>query len=145
MYGKQAVPCVGISFGVDRIYTLLDARRKKSGSGSELSHKSDVYIMALGGKDFDGLLLERLKVARELWDVGIQTEFTAKVKPRRQQQLTALDNSYISVILGEDELKQGQVRLKVGVAKDRGRLIARENLVEEVQQELAALTIEPQW
>uniref|UniRef100_A0A8H7KAW4 Class II Histidinyl-tRNA synthetase (HisRS)-like catalytic core domain-containing protein n=1 Tax=Bionectria ochroleuca TaxID=29856 RepID=A0A8H7KAW4_BIOOC len=30
MYGKQPVPCVGISFGVDRIFTLLAAQRKRA-------------------------------------------------------------------------------------------------------------------
>ncbi|KAI1294503.1 putative histidyl-tRNA synthetase [Xylaria venustula] len=149
MYGKQPVPCVGVSFGIDRIYTLLDSQRK---SDFDLKHETDVYIMALGGKDFDGLILERLKVARELWDVGIQTEFTAKVKPRRQQQLTASDNSRIAVILGQDEVESGQVRLKVGSAsnkdtdqKDRGELIPRENLVEEVQKRLSTLAIRSEW
>lgn len=159
MYGKQQVPCVGISFGIDRIYTLLDARRGKG--GSDLSHDTDVYIMALGGKDFDGLLLERLNIARSLWDVGIRTEFTAKVKPRRQQQLDASNNSLLAVILGRDELEGGQVRLKVVPAspkdaaqttgdkdtaqKDRGELIPREKLVEEVQKQLSALTVKPKW
>jgi histidyl-tRNA synthetase len=100
MYGNQPVSCVGISFRIDRIYTLLDAQREKGGKNSELAHETDVYIMAFGGKDFDGLLLEHLKVARELWDVGIRTEFTAKVKPRPQQQFMASDKSLIVVILG---------------------------------------------
>ncbi|KAI1825239.1 putative histidyl-tRNA synthetase [Xylaria intraflava] len=156
MYGNQPIPCVGISFGIDRIYTLLDAQREEN--SSKLAHEIDVYIMALGGKDFDGLILERLKVARELWDVGIRTEFTAKVNPRRQQQLSASNNSLIAVILGQDEMASGQVRLKVVSAgakdttkdkdsaqKDRGELIPRENLVEEVQKRLTALTVRPRW
>jgi histidyl-tRNA synthetase len=159
MYGKQSVPCVGISFGIDRIYTLLDARREKK-IGSDLAHETDVYIMALGGKD--GLLLERLKVARELWNVGIQTEFTAKVKPRKQQQLDASKNSVITIILGQDELESGQVRLKAvsantkdtlhttgkdrdTVKKDSGELIPREKLVEEVQKRLSALVDRSKW
>ena len=32
MYGKPTVPCVGISFGVDRIFTILEARRRKDES-----------------------------------------------------------------------------------------------------------------
>ncbi|KAL2022985.1 hypothetical protein VTK56DRAFT_4200 [Thermocarpiscus australiensis] len=35
MYGRRPLPCVGISFGVDRIFTLLDARRQNR-SGSDL-------------------------------------------------------------------------------------------------------------
>ncbi|KAI1426813.1 hypothetical protein F5Y12DRAFT_712696 [Xylaria sp. FL1777] len=138
---------------------LSRALRKKS--SSELAHEADVYIMALGGKDFDGLLLERLKVARELWDVGIRTEFTAKVKPRLQQQFSASDDSLIAVILGQEELESGQVRLKVvsantkdalqttrdkdTVQKDRGELILRGKLVEEVQKRLSALVGRSKW
>ncbi|TGJ87901.1 hypothetical protein E0Z10_g826 [Xylaria hypoxylon] len=124
---------------------LVDAQREKT--GSDLTHETDVYIMALGGKHFDGLLLERLKVARELWEVGISTEFTAKVKPRQQQQINDLKDSLIAVIPGQDELESGQVRLNVvsssakdtpqtvgnkdTIQKARGELIPRENLVEE--------------
>ena len=145
MYGKQPIPCVGISFGVDRIFTLLDTQRKKG--TSDISHETEVYIMAFGGKEFDGLLLERMRVARQLWDVGIQTEFAAKVKPKPQQQFNASDSALLAVILGQEELEAGQVRLKVvsaagekGTAqKDRGELIPKESLVEEVQKRLLVL------
>ncbi|KAF5975920.1 histidine-tRNA ligase mitochondrial [Fusarium coicis] len=82
-YGKQAVPCVGLSFGVDRVFTILDARQKKN--TTDLKSEADVYIMAAGGKGFDGLLTERMEVARELWDAGIRAEFTAKVKTKMLQ------------------------------------------------------------
>jgi len=159
MYVNQPVPCVGISFGIDRICTLLDARREKM-SDSGVARKTDVYIMTFGGKD--GLLLERLKVARELWSVGIQTEFTAKVKLRRHQQFDASKKSVITIILGQDELESGQVRLKVvsanakdtlqtvdkdkgTVMKDRRELMPREKLVEEVQRRLSALVDRSKW
>ncbi|RYO91391.1 hypothetical protein DL766_002175 [Monosporascus sp. MC13-8B] len=111
MYGKHPIPCVGLSFGVDRIFTILDARRNKS--SSELTHEVDVYIMAVGGKDFDGFLLERMAVARQLWDAGIRTEFAAKVKPKLPQQFKASESGLLTVILGQDELAAGQARLKV--------------------------------
>lgn len=139
MYGRRPLPCVGISFGVDRIFTLLDARRKKS--TSDLACEADVYIMAFGGKDFDGLLLERMRVARQLWDAGIRAEFTAKVKPKPMQQFNASEGVPVAVILGQDEVEAGQVRVKhlqVGdkntAQKDRGQLVPRENLVEEVRK-----------
>jgi histidyl-tRNA synthetase len=52
-YGKQAVPCVGLSFGVDRVFTILDAQQKKN--TSDLKSEADVYVMAAGGKGFDGM------------------------------------------------------------------------------------------
>ena len=146
MYGKHPIPCVGISFGVDRIFTVLNARRKKS--SSELAHEVDVYVMAFGGKD--GLLLERMAVARQLWDAGIRTDFAAKVKPKTLQQFNASKNVPLAVILGQDEVAAGQVRLKdpraggenETVQKDRGRLVSREDLVEEVTKFLSATRLE---
>ena len=147
MYGRRPLPCVGISFGVDRIFTLLDARRKKN--TSDMASQAQVYIMAFGGKEFDGLLLERMRVARQLWAAGIRAEFTAKVKPKPLQQFNASEGVPVAVMLGQEELEAGQVRVKclhVGdknaAQKDKGQLIPRENLVEEVRKLLAPTTAE---
>ncbi|KAK0610032.1 histidyl-tRNA synthetase mitochondrial precursor [Bombardia bombarda] len=137
MYGKRTIPCVGISFGVERIFTILKARAEKDQRTSEV----DVYVMAFGNKESDGLLLERMAVANQLWKADIRAEFSAKVKPRGLAQYKSAGDIPIGVILGEDELAAGQVRLKVLTAdsKDQGQLIPRENLVEEVRKLLAQL------
>ncbi|KAK7425295.1 Cytoplasmic and mitochondrial histidine tRNA synthetase [Neonectria magnoliae] len=148
MYGRRPLPCIGISFGIDRIFTLLDARRKKE-STSELAREADVYIMAFGGKEFDGLLLERMDVASQLWNAGIRAEFSAKVKPKAQQHFNASEGAPVAVILGEDEVKAGQVRVKRlhlgdknAGQKDKGLLIAKENIVEEVRKLLASISLD---
>jgi len=141
MYGKRQIPCVGISFGVDRIYTILEARRDEK---QDLKTEVDVYIMALGGKDFGGLLLERMKIARRLWNAGIKAEFAAKVKPSSRQQFSAAKRLPLAVILGESELATGQVRLKAfdaeeyeGNEKSLGQRVSIEDLVEEVKKLLS--------
>ncbi|EPE35974.1 Class II aaRS and biotin synthetase [Glarea lozoyensis ATCC 20868] len=142
MYGKRPIPCVGVSFGVDRICTVLEERREKA-----QKPKIDVYIMAFSGKDSNGFLLERMMVARQLWDAGIRAEFAAKVKPNLPQQFKAAKDLPLAVIFGQDELSAGQVRLKVLLpdndendTKDRGQLVSREDLVEEVKK-LLKITI----
>ncbi|KAK1772869.1 hypothetical protein QBC33DRAFT_522716 [Phialemonium atrogriseum] len=147
MYGKHPIPCVGLSFGIDRIFTILDARRNKS--SSELTREVDVYIVAAGGKEYDGLLLDRMAVARQLWDAGIRAEFTAKVKPKLPPQFNASKDVPLAVILGQDELAAGQVRLKNARAgdketdqKDRDQLVSREDLVEEVKKLFPAVARE---
>ncbi|KAI1658787.1 histidyl-tRNA synthetase [Daldinia decipiens] len=148
MYGKKQIPCVGISFGVDRIFTILKARR---GENEGRSRQVDVYVMAFGGKEFNGLLLERMSIARQLWEAGIRAEFSAKVKPRLPQQFKAAEEVPLGIILGQDELAEGKVRLKVlGTGKggkegekdekDQGQLVERENLVEEVKKLLQTQT-----
>ncbi|KAG4258019.1 histidyl-tRNA synthetase [Fusarium proliferatum] len=105
--------------------------------------------MAAGGKGFDGLLAERMEVTRQLWDAGIRAEFIAKVKPKMQQQFNAAKEVPLAVILGQDEIEAGQIRLKDAragdgekVEKDRGRLVSRENLVEEVTSLLSKIALE---
>jgi histidyl-tRNA synthetase len=143
MYGKQQVPCVGVSFGIDRIFTILDKRQKRT-PASNLQRDADVYIIAAGGKDFDGLLVERMRVARQLWDAGIQAEYTAKARPKLQAQFNASKDIPIVVILGQDELENGQVRLKEAKSaeeKDRGRLVDKDRLVDEVRMLMSRLSM----
>lgn len=140
MYGRRPLPCVGISFGVDRVFTILDARRQKKKSSSDLAGQVQVYIMAFGGKEFDGLLLERMRVARQLWGAGIRAEFAAKVKPKPLQQFNASEGVPVAVMLGQEEVEAGQVRVKqlhVGDKADKGQLVGREQLVDEVRRLLA--------
>lgn len=139
MYGKRQIPCVGISFGVDRIFTILNARNKKEKGKRDV--ELDVYVMAAGGGD--GLILERMAITRQLWDAGIRAEFQPKVKVKMVQQFKNAEGVPLGVILGETELANGQVRLKVlnrgqDAEKDDGKLVAREDLVAEVKKLLAA-------
>jgi histidyl-tRNA synthetase len=72
--GKQQIPCVGISFGVDRIFSITKARMAADKDAERVrSNEVDVYVMALGfSKGFTGLLKERMEVCRVLWDAGIK-------------------------------------------------------------------------
>lgn len=139
MYGKTQIPCVGVSFGVDRIFTIMKAKREKE-NGKARVRETDVYVMAFGGGSFNGMLKERMQIARKLWDGGIKAEFAAKTKPRLPQQFKAAEDVPLGVILGEDELANGQVRLKVlgnggeTDEKDRGQLVSQDDLVEEIKK-----------
>jgi histidyl-tRNA synthetase len=138
---KRQIPCIGVSFGVDRIFTLMKTREEQKQGNSTRPSEVDVYIMAFGGKTFNGLLLERMSVANQLWKAGIKAEFAAKVKPKLPQQFKSAESGRIplAVILGEDELAAGKVRLKAlglleGHPEKEGLLIAREDLVSEVKK-----------
>jgi histidyl-tRNA synthetase len=65
----QQIPCVGISFGVERIFSILWKKRLAEAKEKEVKSKEvDVFVMAVG----DGLLLERMQIAKELWDAGLR-------------------------------------------------------------------------
>lgn len=87
MYGKRTIPCTGISFGVDRILSILKAQRKNESQTQ--TEPVEVYVMAFGSKNFEGLLRERMAVTAQLWDSGIRAEFMGKVKPKLLQQFKA--------------------------------------------------------
>ena len=142
--GKTQIPCVGISFGVDRIFSITKARMAADkGAAAVRSTEVDVFVMAFGGKGFTGLLKERMQVARTLWDAGIKAEFAYKQKPRLPAQFKSAEQSGIpfAVILGEDEQAQGKVKIKEmglpeGHPEKDGVMVNSTDLVAEVRRRL---------
>lgn len=72
---KAQIPCVGISFGVDRIFSITKARMERENNGQARGSEVDVFVMAFGGKGFTGLLKERMDVCQALWDADIKVSF----------------------------------------------------------------------
>ena len=113
--GKQQIPCVGISFGVDRIFSITKARLAADKDSTPIrTNEVDVYVMAFGGKGFEGLLPERMAVAKRLWDAGIKAEFSWKVKPKLPAQFKAAEANGVpfAIILGDDETAAGKCKIK---------------------------------
>lgn len=142
MFSGKPIPCVGISFGVDRIFSITKARL---GAAQAIRPTEvDVFIMAFGGgKDFTGMLPERMAIAKQLWDAGIKAEYLWKTKPKLQNQFKAAENTKVpwAVILGEEELKAGKIKIKEmglpeGHPEKDGVEVAKANLVEEIQSRL---------
>ena len=142
--GKQQIPCVGISFGVDRIFSITKQRLASDASAAPIrTNEVDVYIMAFGGKGFDGLLQQRMDVARRLWDTGVRAEFSWKVKPKLPQQFKAAEANGVpfAIILGEDELKEGKCKLKEmglpeGHPEKEGVMVEMAQLEDEVKAKI---------
>jgi histidyl-tRNA synthetase len=84
-----------------------------------------------------------MQLARELWDAGINATYMYKNKPKLEKQWTACENDRIplAVIIGKDELDQGQVRIKDMAAKDTtqggGVVIQRTSMIQELAKRLA--------
>lgn len=147
MFSGKPIPCVGISFGVDRIFSITDARLNARLGEKHVIRPTevDVFVMAFGGgKDFTGLLPERMQITKTLWDAGIKAEYLWKQKPKLQNQFKAAENGKVPwcVILGEDELKAGKVKIKEmglpeGHAEKDGVMVEKAKLVEELQTRLS--------
>ncbi|KFY31080.1 hypothetical protein V493_01444 [Pseudogymnoascus sp. VKM F-4281 (FW-2241)] len=146
--GKSQIPCVGISFGVDRIVSITKARMEADKNNVQVrKNEVDVYVMAFGGKGFTGLLQERMAICTQLWSAGIKAEFLYKVKPKLQQQFKAAEVNGVpfAVIFGEDEIAKKQVKIKEmgldeGHPEKDGVVVDISNLVDEVKRRIANQT-----
>jgi len=142
---KAQMPCVGVSFGVDRIFSITKARMEREKKLEAMrASETDVYVMAFGGKGFDGMLPQRMSVCKTLWDAGIKAEFSYKLKPKLPAQFKAAESASVplAVILGEDEQAAGKVKIKEmglpeGHPEKDGTLVEIKDLTTEVRKRLA--------
>ncbi|CAE6534423.1 unnamed protein product [Rhizoctonia solani] len=125
--GSQ-IPCVGVSVGVERVFSILMQREKERGK----SKATEVFVVSVG----EGLIEERMRLAKELWDVGIKAEYMYKVVPRLDAQFKIMDKELIpyAVMVGPDEVKEGKVKVKIQYSaggEDAGSqvILSREELI----------------
>lgn len=145
--GKKApsIPCVGVSFGVERLFSIIKQRQERIDKIRPTS--TQVYIMAFGGGEgWDGFLKERMQVAGMLWDAGIESEYLYKKKANPRKQFDAAEKSGcpVAVILGKEEFPKGEIRIKVlgqGEEND-GELVKLESMVEHINQKLLELKVD---
>ncbi|KAJ4141013.1 Cytoplasmic and mitochondrial histidine tRNA synthetase [Fusarium equiseti] len=137
--GKSQIPCVGISFGVDRIFSITKAKLAAEKSASVRSNDVDVYVMAFG----KGFLKERMSVCAKLWEAGIKAEFLYKVKPKLPAQFKAAEANGVpfAIFLGEDEVASGKVKIKEmglqdGHPEKEGVLVALDDMAKEIKVRL---------
>ncbi|KAG9304750.1 hypothetical protein G9A89_003924 [Geosiphon pyriformis] len=132
---KGNIPCVGMSIGVERIFSILLQKVKLE---EVKANEVQVYVMAVG----DGLLEDRMKISAELWNAGIKAEFMYKAKPKLQPQFLICDRDQIpfAVIIGKDELDRGEIKIKDMRSKEQGEgggiLCKRENMIKELKTRL---------
>jgi histidyl-tRNA synthetase len=135
--GKTQIPCVGISFGVDRIFSITKARMAADNALEVRNNEVDVYVMAFGSK---GFVKERMQICSQLWEAGIKAEFFYKVKPKVPQQFKAAEVNGVpfAIFLGDDEVASGKVKIKEMGLKDghpekEGILVDLKDMAREVK------------
>lgn len=106
VFGMDGVSGVGISFGADRIYDVLNALNLYP---DETSRSTDVIFLNLGDREASA----SLGLIKELRNAGISAELfpdNAKMK----KQMTFANNANVGkiAIIGESELNDGTVTIK---------------------------------
>uniref|UniRef100_A0A8D0A4P7 histidine--tRNA ligase n=1 Tax=Sander lucioperca TaxID=283035 RepID=A0A8D0A4P7_SANLU len=110
----RKVPCVGVSIGIERIFSIMEHKAEVS----EKVRTTEVQVMVASAQK--NLLEEKLRLITELWDAGIKAEVMYKKNPKLLSQLQHCEESGIPLvaILGEQELKDGVVKLRVVATRE---------------------------
>lgn len=126
----RKVPCVGLSIGVERIFSIVE-QRLEALEEKVRTTETQVFVASAQKK----LLEERLKLISELWDAGIKAELLYKKNPKLLNQLQYCEETGIPLvaIIGEEELKNGVIKLR-SVASREEVDVRREDLVEEIKR-----------
>ncbi|XP_034232123.1 histidine--tRNA ligase, cytoplasmic isoform X1 [Thrips palmi] len=125
---NRAVPCVGVSIGVERLFSVMEAKHAASGFKQRTTEVQ--AFVAVAQKN---LVQDRMKICCELWDAGLKVEHSYKNNPKLLAQLQYCEESGIplTVIIGESELARGIVKLRE-VATRKEVEVPRDKLVEEI-------------
>jgi len=106
----KVTPCVGVSVGIERVFTLMEERLRQEQGGSIKQPNVKVLVAQAG----DNMMIERMKVSQLLWDSNISAEFNQQENPKLKFEITnALDRDIpFMVIIGEDEAKENKCKVK---------------------------------
>uniref|UniRef100_A0A182W2L3 histidine--tRNA ligase n=1 Tax=Anopheles minimus TaxID=112268 RepID=A0A182W2L3_9DIPT len=128
---KQQVPCVGVSIGVERLFSIIEARS----IATVRTNATEVYVASA----HKGLHLRRLEILNKLWTAGFKAEHSYKLNPKLLDQLQHCEEFQIpyAIILGNDELKRGFVKLRE-ISSRQELEVTLDTLIEELRRRLHA-------
>lgn len=131
----KSVPCVGISIGVERLFSVIEAKLAKDKQKVK-TVDTQVYVASAQ----KNLLEERMKICCELWTAEISTEQSYKKNPKLLQQLQYCEDNQVpfAIIIGESELQNGIVKIR-NIGNRNEEEIPRDKLVEEIRKRLDSL------
>ncbi|XP_067139245.1 histidine--tRNA ligase, cytoplasmic-like [Centruroides vittatus] len=128
------VPCVGISIGLERLFSIMDATEQYNNQHIRKAYTcADVYVASAQ----KNMLQERMKICKELWDNNIKTEQSYKENPKFMHQVQYCEEHNVPwmIIIGENELQRGFLKLR-HIHTRKEVEISRERLIEELKLHL---------
>jgi len=106
---EKSVPCAGISIGIERLFTIIEA--KSIHDTSLRISPTDVLVISAQ----KGFFEKRMEITSRLRSAGIRAEFAShKINPSYLEQVQFAEENKIplGVVIGEEEMTNGFVRLK---------------------------------
>ncbi|NWH78476.1 SYHC protein, partial [Piaya cayana] len=115
----RKVPCVGVSIGIERIFSILEQRVEAS---KEKIRPTETQVLVATPQK--NLVAARLKLISELWNAGVKAEMLYKKDPKLLKQLQYCEDTGIplAAIVGEQELKDGVVKLRDVATREEVRM-----------------------
>ena len=123
--GKGEYPAVGLSFGLDRVY---DAYTEKNDAKQKTTAK--IFIAPIG------TFKDSLKIAEELRSEGVNVDIdlSGKGPSKNLAYANSMGIPYV-LFIGENELKQGKVKLK-DMNSGKEQLLTADDLVVFLQEKV---------
>ncbi len=129
IFGLSDVSGVGVSFGADRIYDVLE---QSNGFPEHTLTTTQVMVMNFG----DDEIKRTLKFADELRSSGISTEiYPDSAKMKKQMSYANSRNIPIVIIAGKNELDTNQVQIK-NMKTGHQSTCSIQNIINEVKQQI---------
>ena len=126
VFGMNGVSGVGISFGADRIYDVLNQLDLYPKNAVE---RTKLLFIAFGNNELNACV----KMAAQARSNGINTEIYPELT-KIKKQMTYADNNKIPfvAIVGENELNEGKVMLK-NMQTGEQKLLSMEEVIETIK------------
>ena len=101
-------PCVGVSIGVERVFTVMEAKMRAAGA----AEGSDVQVLVASVSK--NMLPTKMAICRDLWAAGVAAEFSPQENPKMKPQLDrALERGIpFIVVVGDEEKRNGTAQVK---------------------------------
>ncbi|XP_053664742.1 histidine--tRNA ligase, cytoplasmic [Anopheles marshallii] len=128
---RKQVPCVGVSIGVERLFSIMESRS----AAKTRTNETQVYVISA----HKGLHLKRLEILNKLWAAGIKAEHPYKLNPKLLAQLQHCEEYQIpyAIVLGDGELSRGVVKLRE-IATRKEEELSLEKFIDEIKARLTA-------
>lgn len=128
----KSVPCVGMSLGIERIFSVIEALNASRGT-KILTTEVQVFVASAQ----KNLHKERMKLLKDLRENNIKATHSLKKSPKLLAQLQHCEEYDIplAIIIGEGELARGEVTLR-NVKTREETSVSRDKLVEELKNRL---------
>ncbi|KAF8412783.1 hypothetical protein HHK36_000753 [Tetracentron sinense] len=131
MFGTKQVPAVGVSLGIERVFTIMEQLQKDQATRAT---ETQVLVGILGDD-----LSQAAELVSELWNARLKAEYV--VSKRVMKQIDRAKESRIPwmVIVGEREQNEGVARIK-DIEANKEEIVPRGNVVEELKRRLNSMS-----